>query len=95
LETDALPIELLTYFSNLKLETQNLEVTSELTFQFVDSSFKFLFGLLVLRVLPAEAAVLRERDPFRRLLLVLRRAVVATLAVAAGQMNDVSHNSSL
>src|SRR5690349_18579410 len=43
------------------------------------------------RVLPAEAAVLAELDPLRRLLLVLRRAVVPALAVAAGQVNDVSH----
>src|SRR5688572_24172627 len=43
------------------------------------------------RVLAAEAAELREFDPLCRLLLVLRRAVVPALAVAAGQMNDVSH----
>ena len=43
------------------------------------------------RVLPAEAAVLAELEPLRRLLLVLRRAVVPALAVAAREMNDVSH----
>jgi hypothetical protein len=43
-------------------------------------------------MLAAEAAELRELDPFRRLLLVLGRAVVAALAVAARQMNDVSHD---
>jgi hypothetical protein len=40
---------------------------------------------------PAEAAELVEFDPLRRLLLVLRRAVVPALAVAAREMNDVSH----
>src|SRR6266849_5204628 len=44
---------------------------------------------------PAEAAVLVELDPLRRFLLVLRRAVVPALAVAAGQMNDVSHGEIL
>jgi hypothetical protein len=62
----------------------------ELTFNFAVSSSK-LFRLFMSRVLPAEAAVLRELDPLRRLLLVLRRAVVAALAVTAGQVNDVSH----
>src|SRR5690349_5100536 len=42
-------------------------------------------------MLAAEAAVLAELDPLRRLLLVLRRAVVPTLALAAREMNDVSH----
>jgi hypothetical protein len=45
-------------------------------------------------MLPAEAAVLVELDPLRRLLLVLRRAVVPALAVAAREMNDVSHTDS-
>jgi hypothetical protein len=43
------------------------------------------------RVLFAEAAVLPELQPFRRLLFVLRRAVVTTLALAACQLDDVSH----
>ncbi len=43
------------------------------------------------RVLAAEPAELVELQPFRRLLLVLRRAVVAPLTVAAREMNDVSH----
>jgi hypothetical protein len=43
------------------------------------------------RVLFAEGAVLAELQPFCRLLLVLRRAVVATFALAARQLNDVSH----
>jgi hypothetical protein len=43
---------------------------------------------------PAEAAVLVELDPLRRLLLILRRAVVPALAVAAREMNDVSHGDS-
>jgi hypothetical protein len=50
-----------------------------------------LFGLLVRRVLPAKTAELAELEPFRRLLLVLRGAVVAPLALAARQLNDVSH----
>jgi hypothetical protein len=42
-------------------------------------------------VLPAEATELAELKPLGRLLLVLRRAVVTTLALAARQLNDVSH----
>src|SRR6185295_14991083 len=47
--------------------------------------------LFMRRVFAAEAAVLVELDPLRRLLLVLRRAVVPALAVAARHVNDVSH----
>jgi hypothetical protein len=43
------------------------------------------------RVLATETAVLAELQPLRRLLLVLRRAVVTTFALAARQLNDVSH----
>jgi hypothetical protein len=42
-------------------------------------------------MLPAEATKLAELEPFSRLLLVLRRAVVTTLALAARELNDVSH----
>ena len=52
-----------------------------------------LLALLVRRVLPAEPAVLGELEPFRALTAVLRRAVVAALAVGAGQLDDVSHCS--
>jgi hypothetical protein len=45
-------------------------------------------------VLAAETAVLVELDPLSRLLLVLRRAVIPALAVAAREMNDVSHTDS-
>jgi hypothetical protein len=44
------------------------------------------------RVLATEAAVLAELEPLGRLLLVFRRAVVPALALAARQMNNVSHN---
>ena len=50
-----------------------------------------LLALFVRRVLPTEAAELREFQPLGRLLLVLRRAVVASLALGAGQRDDVSH----
>jgi hypothetical protein len=50
-----------------------------------------LLRLLVRRMLPAEATELAELQPLGRLLLVLCRAVVATLALAARQLNDVSH----
>ena len=50
-----------------------------------------LFRLLMRRVLPTEPAVLAELQPFRRLLLVLRRAVVPALTIAARHMDDVSH----
>jgi hypothetical protein len=43
------------------------------------------------RVLATETAVLAELEPLGRLLLVLRRAVIATFALAARQLNDVSH----
>src|SRR5256885_7390703 len=52
-----------------------------------------LFRFLVRRVLPAEAAVLAQFQPLARLLLVLRRAVVAPLALGAGEADDVSHLS--
>src|SRR4029079_19026394 len=42
-------------------------------------------------VLPAEPAVLAHLEPFSRLLLVLRRAVVPTLAVGTRQRDDVAH----
>src|SRR4030095_165929 len=45
------------------------------------------------RVLATEAAELRELQPIRRFLLVLRRGVVAPLALRAGQRHDVSHYS--
>jgi hypothetical protein len=45
-------------------------------------------------MLAAETAVLAEFEPLRRLLLVLRRTVITTLAPTARQLNDVSHDSS-
>src|SRR3954470_22504460 len=51
-----------------------------------------LLAFFVRRVLPAEPAELAHLEPFRRLLLVLRRAVVTTLALGAGHRNDVSHS---
>src|SRR5438874_6620945 len=50
-----------------------------------------LLTLLVSRVLPTEAAELRELQPLGRLLLVLRRAVVAPPAHGARERHDVSH----
>ena len=50
-----------------------------------------LFALLVRRVLPTEPAVLGELEPLGRLLLVLRRAVIAPLALGARERDDVSH----
>jgi hypothetical protein len=47
------------------------------------------------RVLPAEPAELAHLEPFSRLLLVLRRAVVAPLTFEARERDDVSHNSLL
>jgi hypothetical protein len=50
-----------------------------------------LFRLFVRRVLATEAAVLAELEPLRRLLLILRRAVIPALTVAARHVNDVAH----
>jgi hypothetical protein len=50
-----------------------------------------LLRLFVRRMLATEAAVLAELDPLGRLLLVLGRAVVPALAVAARHVNDVAH----
>src|SRR5437762_1349889 len=50
-----------------------------------------LLTLLVSGVLPTEAAKLRELQPLGRLLLVLRRAVVAPPAHGARERHDVSH----
>ena len=52
---------------------------------------RLLLRLLVRRVLPAEAAELAHLEPLGRLLLVLRRAVVAPLTLGARQRDDVSH----
>src|SRR5689334_17666372 len=46
------------------------------------------------RVLAAVAAEFRELQPLGRLLLVLRRAVVAPLALLACEGDDVSHGYS-
>ena len=53
-----------------------------------------LLTFLVRRVLPAEAAELAELEPLGRLLLVLRRAVIAPLTLGARQRDDVSHGES-
>jgi hypothetical protein len=52
-----------------------------------------LLLLLVRRVLAAERTELAQLDPLGRLLLVLGRAVIATLALAARHLNDVAHDS--
>src|ERR1051325_7285131 len=44
-------------------------------------------------MLPAERAELLHLQPFCRLLLVFRRAVIAALTFAACQLNDVSHGA--
>src|SRR3990167_8838232 len=54
-----------------------------------------LLLLLVRLVLPAEPAELLQLEPLGRLLLVLRRAVVAALTFTARQLDDVSHGSLL
>src|SRR5687767_15264742 len=50
-----------------------------------------LLLLLMRLMLTTERTVLLHLEPFCRLLLVLRRAVVAALAFAARQLNDVAH----
>jgi hypothetical protein len=50
------------------------------------------FRLSMRRVLPAEAAELRELQPLGRLLLVLGRTVVPPLALLTSERDDVSHN---
>lgn len=44
-------------------------------------------------MLPAEAAVLLHFKPLGRLLLVLGRAVIPALALAARHLDDVSHGA--
>jgi hypothetical protein len=48
-------------------------------------------GFPMRRVFAAEPAILRKLEPLARLLLVLGRAVVTTLALVARQGNDVAH----
>jgi hypothetical protein len=43
-------------------------------------------------MLPAEAAELAHLQPLGGLLLVLGRAVIAPLALGAGERDDVSHD---
>ena len=47
------------------------------------------------RVLPAEPAVLAHLEPFGRLLLVLRRAVIPAFALGTRHRDDVSHTVNL
>jgi hypothetical protein len=55
------------------------------------SAIRNLLALLMARVLPAEPAVLAHLEPIGRLLLVLRRAVVAPFALQTRQSDDISH----
>jgi hypothetical protein len=50
-----------------------------------------LFAFSMRGVLPAEPAVLAQLETLGRLLLVLRRAVIPTLAVGARETDDVAH----
>src|SRR5207342_514280 len=50
-----------------------------------------LFRLAMRLVAATEAAVLVQLEPLARLLLVLRRAVVAALTLGTRQRDDVSH----
>src|SRR5215213_7580135 len=91
LETDALPIELLTCVSVGSWLVGWFVVGSHLLPTIQLSNYPTgLHRLLMRRVFPAEPAVLAELQPFRRLLLVLGRAVVPALTVAARQVNDVA-----
>jgi hypothetical protein len=49
------------------------------------------FALSMSRVLAAEATEFRKLQSLGRLLLVLRRAVIAPLAPGARERDDVSH----
>src|SRR5206468_8735353 len=50
-----------------------------------------LFRFSMSRVLAAEATVLAQLEPLARLLLVLRRAVIAAFTLGTRQRDDVSH----
>jgi hypothetical protein len=78
----------------VKLATGNCELVNDFTassFTNTRTKSPISFGLFVRRVLTTEAAVLAELQPLGRLLLVLRRAVVAPLTVLARQRDVVSH----
>src|SRR5262249_53801254 len=51
-----------------------------------------LLALPMSGVFPTEPAVLAEFQPVRRLLLVFRRAVIATLALLTSHRDDVPHD---
>ena len=94
LETGALPIELLSYFTfNRQSAIANLNGRSRSEDRRLTIDDCDLFRLFVRRMLAAEAAELAELQPLRRLLLVLGRAVIAPLTVLARQRDDVSHGS--
>jgi hypothetical protein len=57
-----------------------------------DEMTRFLLRLFMAGVLAAEAAELAELEPFRRLLFVLRRAVVPPLTLQARERDYISHN---
>src|SRR4029077_8200879 len=54
-------------------------------------AYEPLLALFVSRMFPAEPAELAHLETLGRLLLVLRRAVVAPLTLRAGERDDVSH----
>jgi hypothetical protein len=91
LETGALPIELLAYpIFGLRIADW-IEDWLQSALSAIRIPQSALLGLFMSRVLATEAAVLAELEPLRRLLLVLRRAVVAPFALEARERDDVSH----
>jgi hypothetical protein len=89
LETGALPIELLAYTNfGSRIGDRGFCQSPQSAIRNPQSA---LLGLFMSRVLPAEAAVLAHFQPLCRLLLVLRRAVIAPLTLEAGERDDVSH----
>src|SRR5262249_43679055 len=100
LETGALPIELLAYinlviwsFGNLVIAHSDLAIARNNQLTRRPNNQIPLLTIYMHREIAKQPAELLSLPPIRRLLLVLRRAVVPALALLARHRDDVSHGS--